>query len=155
MPVCDFVSVNVYTDTRYDINHGAKELLNDIVKFMSSSPYKFIRSRFSKCYNIGEDVSDMYNDLFAGDLKWIASNYFYAYIRSTFGETSSALYPIEKTVDKLLPEDLILLSLPKKGSLAFLYFVQPPEPPGEYNITVEMVGTNGITYSATTTMTFE
>lgn len=168
----DFTTIRIWSDKDFNSTHPAKSLLSDIVRFMSFSYEPFISSRYYNECNIDQmNLSAEFKKYLNVDknrLKLVYGSYVQFEGRSGL----MPLFPIDKKVCDLSHKDLTLLygtikgesftledknraTLYSKISLGILYFTSPPDSPGDYDITVEMIGDNGKTYSATTTMRFE
>ena len=153
----DFVSISVTSDKEFCSSLPNPRELNDIVRFMSCSPYKFIKTRYTTPYIVNQkEVSkEFLHYVKINDLYWLYGGYF----RSHWRAEAVPFYPIEKKCSELTSSDLFLLWLSHPGKyyregFASLYFEQTPDIAGDYEITVEMVGDDGVTYKATKTVTF-
>lgn len=156
----EFLSLNIYSNKDFDDTHTAWNSLNDIVRFMGVSPLNFIQSQYKTPYIDKGETSDLFRELFANDIISSSTDLYNSYFKTTFGEGSSPFFPIEKMVNDLTHNDLKLIFNHYEGinymkGRFYLYFTQTPDTPGNYGITLEMVGDNGKTYKTTTIITFE
>lgn len=156
-PFCDLTSINITTTNLFNSSHPANSSLNDIVNFISVSPLKFIESNYTKPFFINNESSHIFRTLYLKSLEFSSQSLYVGYFKDTFDKTATPFYPIEKMVNEITSKDLTLLAPthPFDYTLGYLYFTQTPDTPGDYEITVEMVGDNGKTYKTTTIMTFE
>lgn len=127
----DFSSIGIVSDQDYDASHPAGTDLSDIVRFMSWSPLKYIRSGYSSFYH--------YDPQFLSDsFKTIMPLYF-----SFQSQTDATCYPIDKMISALEADDLILLGNDSPGLLGILSFETPPAEQKERTITVRMTADTG------------
>ena len=154
----DFISITVTSTNNYNATHTANSSLNDIIRFISLSCYPFIKSN----YRDAIDYENTLNGMNAIDRKYLdkplRGSSWMSGLRG-FGETTP-FSPISKQLDRLTKDDLILVGYygtrrRPSNIIGFLYFTELPDVLGDYEIKVEMVGDNGKTYTATTTMKFE
>ncbi len=128
----DFSMIEITSDSDFDAEHPAGTSLGDIVRFLGSSPIKYIQSGYSKYYHYDEkDYSEAYKKL----LIMLGYNY---YFDPSVGLTD---YPIDKKVETLTEKDLILLG--GSGGLGVLYFEKTPENIKEHTITLKMTTDDG------------
>ena len=130
----DFVSIEISSDKDYNPDHLAGTNLSDIVRFMSWSAYRFIQSGYSRYYHYApSDVSESFRaamSVYFGE-KWFRS------------ETDATCYPIDKMVNELQQEDLILLGHDWTWPIGILCFETLPAESGEHTITVRMTTDDG------------
>ena len=141
----DFVSVSLVTDADYDAAHPAGADLSDIVRFISCSPYPFIKSGYSSYYHydgggLPEDFGDVWQ-LLCGPEKLNP-------------ELDNPYHLIDKRLEDLTAEDLTLLGSGGPYWIGFLYFEELPSAPGSYPLTVRMTTDSGEVFEDSTTMTF-
>ena len=131
---CDFTRLQIVSDKDFDGTHPAGESLNDIVRFMSWSPIKYIESGYS--------VYSQYNpQKQSASFNTMMPVYF---DKQMFQEENKATcYPIDKMVADLQAEDMVLLGKDASGLIALLYFEKLPEEQGEYNVSVTMTTDSG------------
>jgi hypothetical protein len=122
----DFTAVSITSDVDYDSEHPAGAELGDIVRFVSMSPIKYIRSGYA--------------DLAIWDQ----------------GETEIkyASHKLDKLVSELVPDDLVLIG-GGKFWLADLEFSSDPTLAKVYNITVKMTTDTGIVLQDTVQVSWE
>ena len=126
---CDFLSIDIWSDVDFDESHPAGRSLADIVRFMSWSPYKYIKSGYSEYYHYDKaDVSAAFDRSMR---VFINRDYFNSV-------TENCCYPVDHLVKDLTPEDMILLGYNIPGSLGILYFEKEPDIKGEYYFTVSI-----------------
>ena len=122
----DFTALEIVSDKDYDAGHPAGTDLADIVRFMSWSPYNFIRSGYSKYYHFSAgSLSESF--------KCIMRHIGYDWLMN-----DATCYPIDKIVKDLQKEDLILLGNDGVWNIGFLYFESQHAESGEHTITVKM-----------------
>lgn len=125
---CDFLSIDIWSDVDFDESHPAGRSLADIVRFMSWSPYKYIKSGYSEYYHYDKaDVSAAFDRSMR---VFINRDYFNSV-------TENCRYPVDHLVKDLTPEDMILLGY-NIGFLGILYFEKEPDIKGEYYFTVSI-----------------
>lgn len=142
---CDFTAIEITSDADYDEAHPAGTDLSDVVRFMSYSPYPYIMSGYKKYFHYDSSAqSEAFNRLmpYLFDTKHFLS------------ETDATCYPIDKMVEDLVPEDLILLGQDHHWFIGMLYFEKLPAEAGEHAITVKMHVDNGTIFSDTIKMSF-
>lgn len=130
----DFASMDITSDKDYNPAHPAGTDLSDIVRFMSWSPYRFIQSGYSQFYHYdSSDVSKSFSLVMPiyFDKKWFSNG------------TDATCYPIDKMVDELRPEDLILLGHDWTWPIGILCFETLPAESGGHTITVRMTTDDG------------
>lgn len=125
----DFTSIEIISDKDYDSNHPAGTGLSDIVRFMSWSPYRFIRSGYSRYYHYrSSDVSESFKSVMP---IYFGKEWFR-------GETDATCHPVDKMANELRQEDLILLGHDWTWPIGILCFETMPDEAGEHTITVKM-----------------
>ncbi len=112
MIVDEFTSIDIVSDRAFDAQHPAGTSLSDIVKFIGSSPYRFIQNDYRDLQIPFLDVKDHFDCGIA----------YY---------TGTQLAPISKTLDNLTADDLKLIF----GQAACLLFTAPP-PSGRHHFTI-------------------
>lgn len=142
---CDFTSVTIRADRAFDDTHAAGESLNDVARFLSWSPAKFIDSGYSAYYHYdSRGVSDAFNTVMR---IFIYRDYF-------LEETAATCYPVDKMVNDLTAEDLVLLGHDGPGLIGILYFEKTPTQPGDYTFTLSMTTDTGKTFTDSAVMSF-
>lgn len=86
----DFISIDIRSDRDFDEAHKAGESLADIVTILATSPAKYIESGYT----------DVYDWMFQPIDYKIAGGSFRTY----------GYWPVNKRLDRLTPEDLLLMS---------------------------------------------
>ena len=142
----DFVSVSLVTDADYDAAHPAGADLSDIVRFISCSPYPFIKSGYSAYYHFDagefpEGVEDIWSCYMGASEKLKP-------------EWDNPYHLIDKRLEDLTAEDLTLLGPGWPYWIGFLYFEELPSVPGSHSFTVRMTTDTGEVFEDSTTMTF-
>jgi hypothetical protein len=141
----DFSNITVIADKDFDNMHPAGTNLSDIVRFMSWSPYKYILSGYSKYYHYDKsDVSEAFDTLMR------------IYIDKKFFDnaTEATCYPIDKSINDLTTEDLILIGYDTPLFLGLLYFEKTPDTKDDYDITVTIKTDENKVLSDTVKLTF-
>ena len=129
----DFTVLEITSDNDFDAEHPAGTSLGDIVRFLGSSPIKYIQSGYSKYYHYDEkDYSEAYKKLLA----ILGLNYYFDPLME-FTD-----YPIDKKVEALTGDDLQLIGY-SSTSLGILYFEKTPENIKEHTITLKMTTDDG------------
>ena len=156
MFACDFLSIDVSCTQNYNTTHPSSKNLNDIVRYLSTTCYPFIRERYPKVYlsDIEKQTSELAKQYIGLGLVFHTPHSY-----DFFKKNMTPYSPIDKMVNNLTKNDLILVgnTISLSGvfpGLGFLYFTELPDVPGEYDITVKMEGDDGKIYSATTKMKF-
>lgn len=151
-PSFDFENLSIVSDKDYDVRHPAGTSLNDVVRYMSFSPKKFIESGYKKKYKYdGTGVSATFVKYMDKGLNWECPD--------DRNDYSGAFYPVDKQADEITAEDMELNSNfffinISYSSLVRLAFESEPTIKGPRKITVTLKGDNGETYSASTEMSF-
>jgi len=128
-PASDFRSISIIADKDYDENHSAGDDLGDIVRFLSWSPMKYIRSGYSEYYHYDTSV-------LSRTFIRVMPNFYESECFKT--ETESTCFPVDELVSDLEPEDLVMLGKDYPWIMGILHFEKQPAVPGEYEITVSM-----------------
>lgn len=140
---CDFSSIDVCADTDFNEEHPAGSNLADVVRFMSWSPIKYIKSDYSQLYQYNpEDLSSAFYPIMR---VYFAEKYFQKGSLST-------CYPIDKLIRDIESDDLVLLGHDAPGFLGALHFEILPDDDTEFNVTVTFNTDDGKSLSATTLM---
>ena len=139
----DFVSIDIISDTDFDVNHSAGDNLADIVRFISWSPYKYIRSGYREYYHYSP-----------GSLSNTFESVMPIYWGREYTQTESTCHPVDKMVSELSSDDLILLGHDHPGMIGILVFEVLPTNRGAQNITVRMTTDAGMTLEDVITLTF-
>lgn len=143
----DFVSIDIVSENDWDESHPAGTSLNDVFRFASSSPYKYIASGYKKSYFwMNEELPEYVHKYYAG----------VAYDRA-YDEKSMHL--VHGLVSELSSDDLILLGdciegMPKYVRLGALFPVNKPTGSKTHNLTLTMVDTEGNVLTATAKINF-
>lgn len=142
---CDFTSIEVFADKDFNEEHPAGSNLGDIVRFMSWSPIKYIKSGYSELHIYNpEELSSAFYPIMR---EYFMENYFQRGALST-------CYPIDKLICDTDSDDLVLLGHDAPGFLGALYFEMSPDDEKEFVITVTFNTDDGKSLSATTMMKF-
>jgi|GEM_PF-6746779 len=133
--VYDYSSVDITASIDWDSSHPAGQSLNDLVHFVSMSPYKYILSGYKTLspnpLNEGT-ASKYYMDVFESELK----NY----------NSEIPVYPVDKKCSNLNEDDMVLLDFIRCHALAYLVFETRPARP--CTVTVKLTATTGKVFSA-------
>lgn len=117
------LSISVISDTKYDDAHPAGIPLDDIVRLRAFSPFKFIQSAYTDFFYPSED--DIYN-----------GNVLIDNIKTEY-------FPINKQLNELDENDLILLCAEWSSDGICLIFPKELPVNKEHNITVTVKFKNG------------
>ena len=130
----DFDSIWVFSDSDYDEAHPAGSSLNDIVRFVSTSPMPYIKSKYKKTYDWSDDYMQSLSTLIC--------------FRFTIGSDYGA-YPIDGVLSTLGKDDFQLLTFASHGigGMGVLVF---PTPTLErvHTIGVRVLSSEGEVYEA-------
>ena len=148
------VSINVHSDTDFDVEHPAGTSLAGFVRLLSASPMRFIESGYQETF-------DWHNNYPADFLRETAT--FHRFIRRP--ERERELYqnhfPVSGLLSELVPNDFRLLGtgsrVPARHGgwfFGFLVFDKEPENLGTHNLTVTIYRTCGQVLSQTIEKTF-
>ncbi len=130
----DFTGIFITSDKVYDSAHPAGTSLSDIVRFMSWSPYRYIKSGYSNYYHYTPiSLSETFRTVMP---HYFGGNCFHT-------ETDATCFPVDKMTNELLREDLILLGHDSPWIIGLLYFEKAPEYDGEQTFTVKMTTDSG------------
>ena len=149
----DFISLEIQSNADYDEQHLAGTLLNDRVRYMSLSSYKFIQNQYGAYeWNNPEELASF-------------KKYFWRILRDHYNNSTAGrggFYPIDKLVSELNLDDLKIfgpgyLSTYKEGGepLAYLFFEHPPTLSKTHTFTVTLTTDDGKVFEDTITVTFE
>ena len=130
----DFDSIWVFSDSDYDEAHPAGSSLNDIVRFVSTSPMPYIKSKYKKTYDWSDDYMQSLSTLFGR--------------RFTVGSDYGA-YPIDGVLSSLGKDDFQLLTFASHG-IGGMGVLEFPTPTLErvHTIGVRVLSTEGEVYEA-------
>lgn len=128
-PASDFKSIRITADRAFDAAHSAGDDLGDIIRFLSWSPIKYIKSGYTEYYHY--DTSALSRTFIR-----VMPNFYGSECFKT--ETESTCFPVDKLVSDLEPEDLVMLGEDNPSIIGLLYFEKRPAVSGEYEITVSM-----------------
>lgn len=142
----DFTEILVTSDKDFDANHPAGQSLNDLCRFISFSPYKFISSGYKNYYLFSvKNVSSAFVKYAGG---------FIGQDTHTLEGKKLTCHPIDKPLTEVTAEDLILLGYDEPYPLFRLCFEHTPSVPGEHLITVSVRTDGGKIFNASITMSF-
>lgn len=142
----DFTEITVTSDKDFDENHPAGESLNDLCRFISFSPYKFISSGYRDYYVFTVNNVSLSFVNYAG--KFIGNSV------GTINGQKLTCHPIDKMLSDVTPEDLILLGYDSPYPLFRLCFEKTPSTPGGHLITVRMRTDSDKIFSDSIAMSF-
>lgn len=147
----DLLSIEIISDTDWGGEYPAGSSLNDLVKFHSLSPVKYIRSGYTSLYDWRMQIN--YN--YAIIEKYFKNQHYY---NATDGKTE--YHYIGKKVSDLKPEDMMLLGNGEIGyeydtTLAVLEFTSLPVENKAHNITVTITTDEAGIFSDTIQMVFK
>ena len=133
-----FTEISVISDKDFDEKHPAGSSLNDIVRFLSTSPKKFIDSNYKSYYdwinnypgnfNLENTVRDFIN------VRW---------------EDQPCYHPIDKNLSEITISDLALVEW------FVIIFEKQPDKEKEHEITVTIKEGDGRVFTPNITMVFE
>lgn len=139
----DFSSIEIFSDTVFDENHPFGGNLADVVRFLSWSPYKYIYSGYKEYYQYTPgSLSDTFESIMP------------IYFGRGYTQTKSTCHPVDKMVNELTSEDLILLGRDSPWLIGILVFEALPTNKGDQNITVRMTTDTGIVFEDVIRITF-
>lgn len=143
--VADFLSVDIISDADFDAAHPAGASLGDIVKFISVSPYPYIKSGYKAKYDWDNSVYD----------ELIYHNFLNTPYTVKGGPFEKCYHAVEKMVSELTSEDLTLLGDgDTETNLAILKFVSKPTLAQTHNLTITFTPDSGRPITGTVTMEF-
>ena len=141
----DLQKIEITANKDYDAEHRAGELLNDIVRFISGTPYPFVKSGYKKTFNTEQPLSALYE---VNGRIYLRR---YIAVYHDFEDSSlSPVFPVDKMVSELTQDDLTLLS-PLFGQF---YVEKLPKVKGDYEFLIRLYGDDGKIYSGTALMKF-
>ncbi len=107
----NFTNINIVSDRDFDETHPKGSSLNDIVTFISLSPYKFIKSGYTNNYDWDRgSQSDFFKDIFSSKISQLKHhNQSGVSVSEELEGIDKMYHPIEKRVSDLKLEDLTLL----------------------------------------------
>ena len=143
----DFLSIDIVSDSDWDESHPAGTSLNDVFRFASSSPYKYIASRYKKSYFWMKEELPEY------------VHRYYACVGGDRAYDDKAMHLVHGLLSEITSEDLILLGgqsegKPKYDKLGFLFPVQKPSGSKIHSLKLTMLDTEGNTFTATAKIDF-
>ena len=136
---CDFTSINVTSDADFDDVHPMGSSLNDIFRFMSWSPYRYILDGYIYYEEEAKKVSDTFKD-------------FYGEYWFDHEKEEGFKYPVDKMACDIDPDDMTLLG---EISICVLKAESNPTISKQHNLTITLTADNGKTYSTTLFAEFE
>jgi len=157
--VHDFQAVHVISDADYDDLHPAGTSLNDLARFLALSAYPYIQNGYKEYDWESSDKLSLFNRHFSTLKPYWGPQ--------PSSEYKSQLYPIDKIVSALTPDDLKVLGrghvgyfgedveTGSKNPLAVILFTTPPTLDKTHTFTVTMENKKDRTFSATVAMTFD
>ena len=135
---CDFTSINVTSDADFDDLHPMGSSLNDIFRFMSWSPYRYILDGYRYYEEKAKKVSKYFKNYYGND--WFDYS------------KRSCNYPVDKMACDIDPDDMTLLG---EISICVLKAESNPTISKQHNLTITLTADNGKTYSTTLFAEFE
>jgi len=133
----DYSAVNVTSTIDWDSAHPAGMSLNDIVHFISVSPYKYILSGCKTLCSIPTETTSEYcKDAFSSSSSNV-EHYF----------ANRPQYPIDKKCSELTADDLVLLGW-GVSLYRFAYLVFETPPPKPCTVNVKLTATTGKEFGA-------
>ncbi|MGM9787710.1 MAG: hypothetical protein ACI3ZF_02265 [Candidatus Cryptobacteroides sp.] len=145
---CDFKSINIISNHDYDQEHPKGKSLNDIIRFMAFSPNPFIQSGYSNTYNYHGDnnISDTFREIMR--LQFLESDPIF--------KNNSPYHPIDKFVDELTEDDMVLLGYKNPSPLCYLTFEKKPiNITTHHIITIILTADEERTFSKSIEITFQ
>lgn len=133
----DFIDVEVTSDKDFDAEHPAGTSLNDVIRFVSVSPWPYIKSR--------------YTDTFDWNNTSLQSDYIQTIHNMYMDETH---HPIDVPLSEVTVDDMTLLGFGDGEYICSLFFTTGPTDNKQHTFTVTITEADGNTMSATCDFTF-
>lgn len=108
--------INVTSNVDFDSSHPAGSKLNDLIRFISVSPFKFIQSGYKDTFDWNANCPASFKKEL-GMMNFI----------QTGDDNSKSHYPIDKLLSELKAADLTLLGFGNGRFIGYLLFESTPE----------------------------
>lgn len=137
----DFISIDVVSESDFDDSHSKGVSLNDIVRFVSISPKKFIDSKYSATFDWEKDKPEIFKQ------DSIINRIYHIYEKQNY-------FPINKLLSEIGIDEMQLLPI-TYYDCGFLVFDKEPTLEKEHTLTITIKASNGKTYIKTIKKTFK
>jgi hypothetical protein len=143
----NITKIDITSDTDFDSTHPAGSKLNDVVRIISFSPYKFIESGYKETYNWGINRPLSFNkepDL-EGVLNILAGS-----------KNDVTHFPVDKLLSEITPTDLILIGNGYGSDfIGYLLFDSTPSVNKAQHLTVTVKTAEGKVFTKSISKTFK
>lgn len=136
--------IDISSNIDFDSSHPAGSKLNDLVRFISVSPYKFIQSGYKNTF-------DWNNNCPASFKKELGMMNFI----QTKDDNSKSHYPIDQLLSDLKPSDMTLLGFGDGHFIGYLLFESSPEINKTHNFTITVKTSEGKVFIKSISKTFK
>lgn len=120
---------------------------------MTYTLYPFIESKYKKVFDAkASDISETFRYYQGRPLAK-----FFDYPEFSAGSKLFPYWPVDCTLQNLSQKDvkMLLSADPDQSLIAYLYFEELPDVPGDYDIMVEIIDESGKVYTSDLTMKFD
>ena len=138
-------NIDIISNNDFDPSHHAGSKLNDLVRFISVSPNKFIQSGYKDTYNWNDNCPSSFKQEteMTDRLKYDS-------------ETMKSHSPIDKLLSEVTPSDMILIGDGLGGRfIGYLLFESSPEINKTHKLTITVKTAEGKEFSRSISKTFK
>lgn len=136
--------INISSNVDFDSTHPAGSKLNDLVRFISVSPDKFIQSGYKNYFDWDTNCPPSFKRE-AGMMNFI----------ETADENSRSHYPIDQILSELKPSDMILTGFGDGRFIGYLLFESTPKKNKTHLFTITVKTTDGRQFTKSINETFK
>lgn len=138
-------NIDIISNVDFNSSHPAGSKLNDLVRFISVSPYKFIQSGYKETYNWVDKTPTSFEQ--ETGITSMLTNY---------PEIMKYHSPIDKLLSEVTPSDMILIGDGLGGHfIGYLIFESSPEINKTHKCTITIKNTEGKLFTKSISKTFK